>query len=301
MNAQQWFVKKDGKSYGPFTTEQVKQFANAKKLLPDHELGQSQNGPWSLASKAKGLFPSEQPKEDLPGAKIAASAMALTSSVLNQARGLMSREPKEIIAEVTPAKENPLSRFTTDGQDLAITSKMFQRVNELCTAEESILYFAIQSKPIANFSPDVVALTNRRFMIFRPKMLGRMTFFDCLWKDCGNIHVEENIIGSTITFTTTNGQKESIDYLPKSQARNIYRHGQEQEELAIKLRRDMHIEEIQAGADKTVFNQAIGTTNSNGSSNDIPARLTQLKSLLDAGILSKEEYDSKRAALVAQL
>ena len=312
MNAQQWFIKKDAKAYGPFSTEQIKQFAIAKKLLPEHELASSQNGPWTLASKARGLFPAIVEANEVdevpapPGAKLAASAMALTSNLFNQAKGLMRSDvPAEtvIVNVVSPpqrSEPNVLSQFMADGQDSALVVKMHQRVSELCTSEEQILYLAVQSKPIANFSPDVVALTNRRFMIFRPKMLGRMTFFDCLWKDCKNVHFQENILGSTITFTCLNGTKEEIDYLPKAQGRQIYRKAQEQEEAAIKYRRDLQLEEIQAGADKTVFNQAIATGPTTAPV-DVVARLNQLKGLLDSGILTQAEFDSKKAELVKQL
>jgi hypothetical protein len=239
---------------------------------------------------------------------MAASAMALTSNLFNQAKGMMKSDKPVVdatsVAVIPPSPEpNLLTRFLADGQDPTLVAKMHKKVSELCTSEEQILYLAVQSKPIANLSPDVVALTNRRFMIFRPKMLGRMTFFDCLWKDCKNVHFEENMLGSTVTFTCQDGTKEQIDYLPKSQGRQIYRNAQEQEEAAIKMRRDMKIEELQAGADKTVFNQAIGTpaAASPPPANDLVARMTQLKSLLDAGVLSQEEYDTKKASLLSQL
>ena len=56
MNAQQWLIKKNDNAYGPFTTERVKQFATAKKLLPEQELASDMSGPRSLAANAKGLF-----------------------------------------------------------------------------------------------------------------------------------------------------------------------------------------------------------------------------------------------------
>jgi hypothetical protein len=53
------------------------------------------------------------------------------------------------------------------------------------------------------------------------KMLGRVTFYDCLWKDSKNVHMKENILGAEISFESKSGRKETIDYLPKSQASSL--------------------------------------------------------------------------------
>lgn len=99
-----------------------------------------------------------------------------------------------------------------------------------------------------------------------------------------------------------NGHTERLDYIPKSQARMIYRHGQEQEELAFHTRRNMQMEELQAGADKTVINQAIGVgPPSQVASIDPMAKLIQLKQLLDSGIIDQSEFDAKKSELLKLL
>ena len=61
----------------------------------------------------------------------------------------------------------------------------------------------------------------------------------------------------------------------------------------------MHMEELQASADKTVINQAIGTMPQQTSATIDPvAKLTQLKQLLDSGIIDKSEFDTKKAELL---
>jgi len=132
------------------------------------------------------------------------------------------------------------------------------------------------------------------------KMLGRVTFYDCLWKDSKNVHMKENILGAEISFESKSGRKETIDYLPKSQARKIYRIGQEMEEEAIASRRKMELEALQAGADKTVINQVISSTPqaSSGGQEDILARMAKLKSLLDNGLISQDEFQAKRSQLL---
>ena len=193
-----------------------------------------------------------------------------------------------------------ITNYCEDGQDPALVEKLVGRVREICTSGEEILYLAMQSKPIANFSPDCVVLSNKRFIIYRVKMLGRVTFYDCLWKDSKNVHMKENILGAEISFESKSGRKETIDYLPKSQARKIYRIGQEMEEEAIASRRKMELEALQAGADKTVINQVISSTPqaSSGGQEDILARMAKLKSLLDNGLISQDEFQAKRSQLL---
>ena len=114
----------------------------------------------------------------------------------------------------------------------------------------------------------------------------------------------ENMIGATLTLTGMNGHKEFLDYIPKAQARMIYRHGQEQEELAFHTRRNMQMEELQAGADKTVINQAIGVGTQQPqttTSIDPVAKLTQLKQLFDSGIIDQSEFDAKKSELLRLL
>ena len=64
----------------------------------------------------------------------------------------------------------------------------------------------------------------------------------------------------------------------------------------------MQMEELQAGADKTVINQAIGVgPQQTSTSVDPVAKLTQLKQLLDSGIIDQSEFDAKKSELLKLL
>jgi S1-C subfamily serine protease len=52
-----WFVRKNGKTHGPFTARQLKQLAEHRKLLSDDEVRKGESGEWLRAEKVKGLFP----------------------------------------------------------------------------------------------------------------------------------------------------------------------------------------------------------------------------------------------------
>ena len=311
----EWYVKTKTGVSGPFSPIQLKGFADSGKLPKTALVAKSAEGPWAMAEQIRGLFPATQEEEETNGtiqaSDLVPDAVKTSAAALgNAVTGLSKNLSKSIVSSIRNAASNlsakvestttSITKYCEDGQDPALVEKMVGRVREICTSGEEILYLAMQSKPIANFSPDCVVLSNKRFIIYRVKMLGRVTFYDCLWKDSKNVHMKENILGAEISFESKSGRKETIDYLPKSQARKIYRIGQEMEEEAIALRRKMELEALQAGADKTVINQVISSTPqaSSGGQEDILARMAKLKSLLDNGLISQDEFQAKRSQLL---
>ena len=311
----EWYVKTKTGVSGPFSPIQLKGFADSGKLPKTALVAKSAEGPWAMAEQIRGLFPATQEEEETNGtiqaSDLVPDAVKTSAAALGNAVTALSKNlSKSIVSSIRNAASNlsakvestttSITKYCEDGQDPALVEKMVGRVREICTSGEEILYLAMQSKPIANFSPDCVVLSNKRFIIYRVKMLGRVTFYDCLWKDSKNVHMKENILGAEISFESKSGRKETIDYLPKSQARKIYRIGQEMEEEAIALRRKMELEALQAGADKTVINQVISSTPqaSSGGQEDILARMAKLKSLLDNGLISQDEFQAKRSQLL---
>ena len=311
----EWYVKTKTGVSGPFSPIQLKGFADSGKLPKTALVAKSAEGPWAMAEQIRGLFPATQEEEETNGtiqaSDLVPDAVKTSAAALGNAVTALSKNlSKSIVSSIRNAASNlsakvestttSITNYCEDGQDPALVEKLVGRVREICTSGEEILYLAMQSKPIANFSPDCVVLSNKRFIIYRVKMLGRVTFYDCLWKDSKNVHMKENILGAEISFESKSGRKETIDYLPKSQARKIYRIGQEMEEEAIALRRKMELEALQAGADKTVINQVISSTPqaSSGGQEDILARMAKLKSLLDNGLISQDEFQAKRSQLL---
>ena len=195
-----------------------------------------------------------------------------------------------------------LSRFMAEGQDPNMVIKLYQRVAEICTREEIIEYMAIQQRPVANFSPDAVVLTNRRIMIFRQKLLGRMEMSDLPWLACHDVHIKEDILGATISVRATNGASTSVDWLPKSQARKVYRIAQEMEEAMIEHRRNREMEERRSGATNIVVNTPLlqATTAASPAADPI-AKLSQLKQMLESGLITDQEFASKKQEILKQM
>lgn len=320
-----WFVvSKDGaKKQGPYSPLQIVGFCKQGKLKGDDLLSHAETtgGKAVPISSIKQLQPyiakpvSGELIPQNPEDAIIESGKKAISATWGQIKGIAgSLQPKAVTTTEPPVFYPPinaelkeptgntgLANFIADGQDTSMVTKLLDRIQGVCTSEESPLYMAVQQRPVANFSPDAVVLTNLRFMIFRQKVLGRMNFSDYYWRDVKDVHVEENLLGATISFTSLAGPREQVDYLPKAQARKVYRIAQEQEAKAHEYRRALLLEEKRATASQMVINNAIGNVSPNADA-DSPAdplvKLQKLKKMLDAGLIEQSEYDAKKSELL---
>jgi hypothetical protein len=192
--------------------------------------------------------------------------------------------------------------LTNEEQDPVIVQTVLERVQQIMTSGESVLYVAVQKKPIVNVLPDCVVLTNWRFIFYHPKLLGRVTFEDHGWRDLSGATLQENLLGSTFTLRTVSGQALVLDHLPKAQARRLYAFAQEMEERVREERRTRDLEEKRAAAGG-VF---MGAPHAGGplppvDSNDTAQRLKVLKAMWDGGLISASEYEAKRAEIISKM
>jgi len=66
----EWFCNISGDVAGPFSAQQVQQFAQQGRLAPHDLVAHGPNGPWTTAGNVQGLFPSTaKPAADLPVAQ----------------------------------------------------------------------------------------------------------------------------------------------------------------------------------------------------------------------------------------
>lgn len=194
-----------------------------------------------------------------------------------------------------------LKRLTNDEQDPAVVAGVLSKAEGLLMTGEEIRYIAVQQKPVANLAPDAIVLTTKRFMWFKMKLLGRYDFADYVWRDLRDARITEGMLGATITFIVSNNERLKVDYLPKKQAREVYRFAQEMEEAALELRRARWLEEQRATAGGTTISVQNNAGQQPGGAHDPVAKLTQLKQMLDAGLISQAEFDSKKAELLASM
>ena len=201
-----------------------------------------------------------------------------------------------------------LAPFLNEAQDPGAVAQAYEKVQQVLTRGEELLYIAVQKKPVVNLMPDCAVLTSRRFIVYHAKLLGRATFDDYIWRDLFDVRLTEGIMGATLAMKTVRGTQISIDYLPKLQARKLYRFAQEMEEKALEERRAREMEERRAAAGGIVVNSgglasaaplppAPGAT----SADDPVQKLRQLKEMLDTGMISPDEFAAKKADILAKM
>ncbi len=196
-------------------------------------------------------------------------------------------------------------KFLNEDQDPKAIEKIAGKLEGLLMAGETVEYIAVQKKPAITISPDCVALTNKRIIFCRPKNLGlSMDFQDYIWKDVADSHMRENIFGAEFSIKAINGTINRIDYLPKAQARKLYTFAQEQEEKQIEYRRQLDLEEKRAAAGSINVSSgqsSLPTPNQNNPEDDPIASLKKLKSLLENELITQQEFDTKKAEILARL
>lgn len=217
------------------------------------------------------------------------------AAVRSKAEGI-SRAIDEKVEQLDSA----MSAFLGDEQDPAVVAKMVAKAKDLLTSGEQIEYIAVQKKPLVNIAPDGILLTNKRFMIVRPKLLG-MTFQDYIWRDIGNVHMSEQMLTATVTCTVAGGTPLKIDSIPKKQARKIYAIAQEKEERVREERRLRDMEEKRAAAGGITIAAPNQQPIAGPATDDPMAVLGKLKSMLDAGLIQQQEYESKKAEILSRM
>ena len=196
-----------------------------------------------------------------------------------------------------------LSQLLSDEQDEAAVRKIIPKVTDLLTKGEEIEYIAVQ-KGIVNLIPDAVVLTNRRFIIVRPKLMG-MNFSDVPWREVQDVHVSEQMLTATISCRTVSGATAQIDKLPKKQARRVYAYAQQMEEHAHEGRKQVEIEKLRAGAGGVVVHAPAmvppPAPAAAPTAEDPIQVLSKLKQMLEAGLVTQDEFDKKKAEVLARL
>lgn len=197
---------------------------------------------------------------------------------------------------------NPLKKFLSEEQDPAQVQQVFAKVRQILTSGEEILYIAVQ-KRLISFSPDSVVLTNKRFIVYRPTLLGGANFQDYIWRDLHDARLTEGIINSTITLQTVKAQLISVGDLPKVQARKLYSFAQEMEEKVLEERRTRDMEARRAGAGGIVLQGGLPTAPAPApvhQEEDPMQKLKKLKDMLDAGLITDQEYATKKAEILSK-
>ena len=144
-------------------------------------------------------------------------------------------------------------------------------------------------------------MTNRRIIILNVGIFGTVNIWDVIWRDLMDAKLNIGILRASITLHTRKGSR-FVGNLLKTPASRAYSILQEQEERIAEERRQREIEEKRAAAGGVVINTPQGCQGVNPSTplGDSIAVMRQLKDMLDAGLITQGEYESKRQSIISR-
>lgn len=208
-----------------------------------------------------------------------------------------------------------IDRFLADEQDPKAVEKVAGKLNDLLTTGEEILYLAVQKKPAVNLLPDCIAISNKRIFYCSPSNLGlTMNFKDISWKNIKEVSFKEGLLGSKFICVPQSGENIVTDFIPKVQVRKLHQAANQQLEEYKELLRQQKLEENRATAstfsiptttpqvidlpiEEAVIVPEIAPVEVN-EQDEIEQKLIKLKMLYDKQLITREEYEHKKAAIL---
>lgn len=206
-----------------------------------------------------------------------------------------------------------IDNYLTDEQDPKIVEKVLGKLKDMLTSDEKVIYLAIQKKPAVTLFPDCIAVTNKQIIFYIPENLGLTTNYKTfIWSEVKEVSFKEEFFGSKFIAVPQKGENIAVDFIPKVQARKLYQFSNEQ------LQKE---KEIPGFEGKTAvaqnellaedYSSYIENEDQNTASSTVPKvietedELTQalfkLKTLYEKQLISKEEYELKKAEILKRL
>ncbi len=205
---------------------------------------------------------------------------------------------------IAPTPPDPLAQFLTEDQDPEQVAKIYEKLSQLLTSGEEPLYIAVQKPMTLDLTPEILVLTNRRFMHYKPDLFGRAKFTDYIWRDMRAVDLEENVWRATLSIHAVNGETIRVDNLVKEQARRLYAIAQQMEENVREELRLRQMEEKRAEAGGVFLpgsNMGAFTTSTAAPTDEPVQALSKLKQLMEAGLVTPDEYETKKKEILARL
>jgi hypothetical protein len=212
---------------------------------------------------------------------------------------------------------NSIDRFLSDEQDPKAVEKVIGKLNDLLTSGEELLYLAVQKKPAVNLLPNSIAISNKRIFYCEPGNLGlTMNFKDISWKNIKEVSFKEEFFGSKFICVPQHGENIVTEFIPKIQARKLHQASNEQLEALKEQIRQEKLEENRASASaitlpttpaSNVYDLPIeeaivvAPAKIEEAEDEATLKLRKLKTLFDKQLITQEEYEHKKAAILDSL
>jgi hypothetical protein len=157
------------------------------------------------------------------------------------------------------------------------------QISKTLMSDEEILYNF--EKPLTLKAPGLV-FTNKRLIHYKPKTFG-VELKDYSWRDLHNVSMKEGLVGGDIKFEMIGDHEIKFENIPKDKVREMYA-------LAKEMKEKAHV-----SSKTVVMQQPVVTPES--AQEDPVIKLKQLKEMLDAGLVSQEEYDKTKATILSRM
>lgn len=154
-----------------------------------------------------------------------------------------------------------------------------QITKTLMSGEEILYNF---EKPFTRKAPGLV-FTDKRIIQYKPKTFG-VELKDYSWRDLHNVSMKEGLVNGDIKFEMVGGHEIKFDAIPKGSVRELY-------SLAKEMKEKAHM------SSKTV----VLSPDQASIAEDPVTKLKQLKEMVEAGLITQDEYDKTKAAILAKM
>jgi hypothetical protein len=189
-------------------------------------------------------------------------------------------------------------RHTDPSQEQDRVQRIAADVKAILTANEDILYVALQTGAGAMSRADAVVATSNRIVFYRRPVIGSANFVDLHWQDVKDVALKQGMMAADLIVETTDGRAETMDWLQKDQAKRIYGIAQQLEQEWREKRRVREMEEARARAGGHVIQAAPAAA---PSAEDPVEKLARAKAMLDQGLISETEYDTVKARILSSM
>jgi hypothetical protein len=232
--------------------------------------------------------------------------------------GPRTATPSTSPAPSSASAQIPVASAASAGDGDTRLSQAVRHLEALLVPGESLVAYAVQRRLFALLHRRVlVAATSGRLIRIERGIFGGYSPTDMRWQDIDNANLRVGIFGADLTITSRGRQDlassgESAGTilshgLRKSQAEQVYRAAQAQEQSWREKRRVRDLDELRAksgGIQLGGAGSGAGPLNagSGGDAGEDPlARLQRAKEMLTGGLITDSEYESIKAKIVDRM
>lgn len=204
-----------------------------------------------------------------------------------------------------------IEQYLTDEQDPKTAEKVLTKLKDMLSADEPVIYLAIQKRPGVTINPDSIAVSSKRIVFCIPENLGLTTnFITFYWADVKEVSFKEGFLGSKFVLVPQRGENIVIDYIPKVQSRKLYQFCNEQMEkhkmippgIGSVMQNENLDDDYASYIEVKEDLDSLTPSDRNSESEDsLIQKLEKLKVLYEKQLISQAEYERKKADILSQL